>query len=101
MLRAETKSEQVARHHNSDAGAGYWRASNVSSGNIAGRLERYFKIPVIDRTGLTGRYDINLKWDEPDEQHRNPETSGRSCSINSGLSLFPAVSRWKCSWSSG
>jgi uncharacterized protein (TIGR03435 family) len=73
---------------NSDAGAGYWRASNVASGNIAGRLERYFKIPVIDRTGLAGRYDVNLKWDEQVEG-QNPGAFKQVLLDQLGLELVP------------
>ena len=73
---------------NSDAGAGYWRASNVSPGNIAGRLERYFKIPVLDRTGLTGRFNVNLKWDEQVEG-QNPEAFKEVLLNQLGLELAP------------
>jgi uncharacterized protein (TIGR03435 family) len=73
---------------NSDAGAGYWRASNVSPGNIAGRLERYFKIPVVDRTGLTGRLNVNLKWDEQVEG-QNPDAFKEVLLNQLGLELTP------------
>ena len=74
---------------NSDAGAGYWRASNTPSGNIAGRLERYFKIPVIDRTGLAGRFDVDLKWDEQVEG-QNPDAFKQVLLDQLGLELVPS-----------
>jgi uncharacterized protein (TIGR03435 family) len=74
---------------NSDAGAGYWRGSNVPSGNIAGRLERYFKIPVIDRTSLAGRFDVNLKWDEQVEG-QNPDAFKQVLLDQLGLELVPS-----------
>jgi uncharacterized protein (TIGR03435 family) len=31
--------------------------------SLVNYLERFLKVPVIDRTGLTGYYDIDFKWD--------------------------------------
>lgn len=56
---------------NNDYGAGWWRGSNLTSQNIAGRLEKYLKIPVVDNTGLAGRFNVELKWDEPVEGQRS------------------------------
>ena len=33
--------------------------------NLVNFLETTAGIPVVDRTGLTGRYDFALKWSEP------------------------------------
>lgn len=52
-------------------------------------LERYFKTPVIDQTGLTRTYDINLTWDENDRQHPNPVGLKQALAEQLGLELVP------------
>jgi uncharacterized protein (TIGR03435 family) len=39
-----------------------WVAKNQSAREIAERLEIQLRRPVIDATGLNGRYDFDLKW---------------------------------------
>jgi uncharacterized protein (TIGR03435 family) len=46
---------------------------NISFKEIADKLERLLKQPVVDETGLNGRYDFELKWDQPDRENTNPE----------------------------
>jgi uncharacterized protein (TIGR03435 family) len=75
--------------HNSDAGAGYWRGSNLSPGNIAGRCERYLRTPVLDRTGLSGGFNVDLKWNEQ-EEGQNPEAFKQVLLDQLGLELTPA-----------
>jgi uncharacterized protein (TIGR03435 family) len=31
-------------------------------GLLAGQIEHVLRKPVVDKTGLTGRYDLNLHW---------------------------------------
>ncbi len=45
-----------------NSGPGYYRGANVLLSHLNWFLERYFEIPVVDRTGLEGRFDINLRW---------------------------------------
>lgn len=50
---------------------GEWSMVNIGSGEIAHILEDPMGIPVIDQTGLKGRYDADLKWDgqnDPDHE---------------------------------
>ena len=42
--------------------AGLLKHTSASAGDLAGDLEHYLQVPVIDRTGLAGRYDVDLKW---------------------------------------
>ena len=32
---------------------------------LASRLEAYLNVPVLDRTGLSGQYDMTLRWNQP------------------------------------
>ena len=57
---------------------------------LAGLLEAYFEIPVIDQTGLTGNFDIDLKWNERDWQHRNPDALKQALVAQLGLELVPS-----------
>lgn len=43
---------------------GHFSDTNQSLSTLADMLEGRFRIPVLDRTGLTNRYDFNLTWDE-------------------------------------
>lgn len=42
-----------------------WRSSNVTTADIAFVLRRELRTGVIDETGLTGRYDVDLRWETP------------------------------------
>lgn len=59
------------------------------SGILLMMLERYFKTPVIDQTGLTRRYNISLTWDENDRQHPNPIDLKKALADQLGLELVP------------
>jgi uncharacterized protein (TIGR03435 family) len=86
------KSPAAAHSQNSNInnGAGFYKCSNAPFAFFAGELEYYFEIPVIDRTGIEGRFDIDLKWDEPDRQHRNPEAFKQVLLDQLGLELVPS-----------
>jgi uncharacterized protein (TIGR03435 family) len=57
------------------------RAMGMTSGNhtffeqpigtLTFTLEQDIKLPVVDRTGLTEKYDFAIKWDEPDPKQPN------------------------------
>ena len=70
------------------SGAGYFTSKNQQISNLARFLEDRFKIPVIDQTGLTKNYDIDLKWDESDYQHPNLDGLKEALSEDLGLVLI-------------
>jgi uncharacterized protein (TIGR03435 family) len=53
-------------------------------------LELYLGLPVIDRTGLTGGFDMDVKWNEPDRQRRNTDGLKQALLDQLGLELVPA-----------
>ena len=42
-----------------------WRSSNVTTEDIVSVLRWEFRTDVRDETGLTGHYDVDLKWETP------------------------------------
>ena len=53
-------------------------------------LELYLGVPIIDRTGLTGRFDMDVKWDDLYRQHRNVDGLKQALLDQAGLELVPA-----------
>ena len=52
-------------------------------------LEEVFEVPIIDQTGLTGRYDVKLKWHESNSGHTEPEDMKQALIDQLGLELVP------------
>ena len=52
-------------------------------------LELYLGTPVVDQTGLTGGFDIDVKWNDPDRQHRNVDGLKQALLDQLGLELVP------------
>jgi uncharacterized protein (TIGR03435 family) len=55
--------------------------------DLAGQLGFYFNQPVMDETGLAGRFDFSLKWDW---KHPDPEVMKQALLDQLGLELVPA-----------
>jgi uncharacterized protein (TIGR03435 family) len=63
---------------------------NQRMSGLAYLLEYYFRIPVIDRTGIKGRFDMTLQWHEPDPMHHDPEAVKQTLLDQLGLELVPS-----------
>jgi uncharacterized protein (TIGR03435 family) len=51
---------------------GHLKLVNIQMAAVANSLESQFGIPIIDQTGLTGSYDVDLQWNrQNDPQHEN------------------------------
>jgi uncharacterized protein (TIGR03435 family) len=69
---------------------GRYAQKNEPLRTLANSLEGYFQtIPVINQTGLSGRFDIDLAWDERDWQHHNVEALKQALIDQLGLELLP------------
>jgi uncharacterized protein (TIGR03435 family) len=68
-----------------------WRYAEISE--LTEYLEDQLRTPVIDRTGLTGRFDIDLHWKERvgGPWYPEPDELKRIVLEQLGLELVPAV----------
>jgi uncharacterized protein (TIGR03435 family) len=54
---------------------------------LTGFLESCFQLPVVDQTGLTRQFDIDLNWPEQDWRHHNLEGLKEALRDQLGLEL--------------
>jgi uncharacterized protein (TIGR03435 family) len=75
---------------------GAFHASNAPLGfgkgfqGLTGYLEGYFKMPVIDQTGITQRFSMDLRWRE-NKYRDNPDGLKQALLEKLGLELVPAT----------
>ena len=76
---------------NTTAGAGRGRffSTRQTLFGLVYYLEYYLQKPVIDQTGLTNIFDINLKWDEPNHK-TNPDNLKQALLNQLGFELVPS-----------
>jgi uncharacterized protein (TIGR03435 family) len=63
---------------------------NLPLTGLVDYLEYYLGIPVVDQTGLAGRFDIDLKLDEQDVLQHDPEALKQVLLDQLGLELVPS-----------
>jgi len=56
---------------------------------LTSRVENEVRMPVINKTGLSGEYDFAIKWDEPDRKQPNPDGFKQALREQLGLELVP------------
>ncbi len=75
--------------HNNNPQFGEYSCVNQPISRLAYFLELYLGVPIIDRTDLAGSFDMDVKWDEPDRQHRNVDGLKQALLEQLGLELVP------------
>ena len=71
-----------------NAGKARYRATKESIKNLADMIGNQLRMPVNDRTGLTGKYDITLSWNEGGGIDRSPDTAAGA---DPGITMEAAV----------
>jgi bla regulator protein blaR1 len=71
------------------AGCGQMTGMRASIANLTMTLSRQLGSPVLDRTGLPGKYDFHLQW-TPDAGSCSPQPDGPAVSPD-GPSIFTAI----------
>ncbi len=56
---------------------------------LSNTLENFLGRPILDETGLTGRFDIFVSWDEPDESRPDREGLKKALTEQLGIELVP------------
>lgn len=68
---------------------GQWSCRHALLSMLADYLENSLGIPVVDKTGLTDRFDIDLKLNESNFQHPDPQNLKSAVLDQLGLELVP------------
>ncbi len=83
-LPAGTKpGEPLQNRFGMSLGPGTWKGTGYTTDRMADQLSYMVGRTVLDKTGLTGRYEVNLKWAE----EHGPADNG----AESGPSIYTAV----------
>jgi uncharacterized protein (TIGR03435 family) len=69
---------------------GYIKAHKLAAGDLASALTFFLGKPVLDQTGLTGKYDIDLQWTPGEIQMLPQPETGPLSSVDS-ISIFTAI----------
>jgi uncharacterized protein (TIGR03435 family) len=79
---------------NSNSAWGGWNHIEIEGGKsmqrLADELSRVSGRPVVDRTGLTGKYDLELEWSDDDDDDSTAATLFTAVSEQLGLKLQAA-----------
>ncbi|HZL14193.1 MAG TPA: TIGR03435 family protein [Verrucomicrobiae bacterium] len=70
-------------------GNGTISARNENINGLAFLIENHFKIPVIDRTGLTRNFDFEISWNDYEGGYPNPNGFKQALLDQLGLELIP------------
>ena len=74
---------------NNNPQLGEYSCVNQPISSLAYFLEPYSGIPIVNRTGLTGGFDMDVKWDDTDRAHRNFDGLRQALLDQFGLELVP------------
>jgi uncharacterized protein (TIGR03435 family) len=68
---------------------GHIICTGQSLATLADRMEIFLRVPVIDETGLTANYNLDLKWNEDSQQNSNHDLLKQALTDQLGLELVP------------
>jgi uncharacterized protein (TIGR03435 family) len=78
-----------SQNGSSESNAGQFSCVNQPLSSLTSMLENQLNVPIIDETGLTGRYDIDLTWDQTDSTQQ-PDALKQALLDQLGLELTTA-----------
>jgi uncharacterized protein (TIGR03435 family) len=70
--------------------AGQFSCVNQPFSCLTSMLENQLNVPIIDATGLTGRFDIDLTWDQTDLRQQTTDSIKQAVLEQLGMELTPA-----------
>jgi uncharacterized protein (TIGR03435 family) len=76
--------------HNNNQQFGEFSCVNQPISALTYFLELYLGTPVVDRTGLAGGFDMDVKWHDTDKANRNVDGLKQALLDQLGLELVPA-----------
>ena len=83
-------STSASRYSTINGDHGFYRADNAPLEFFARQLEYCLDIPVLDQTGMAGRFDIDIKWKQLDPKHLDRKDLEQVLLEQLGLELVPA-----------
>jgi uncharacterized protein (TIGR03435 family) len=75
----------------STGGSDYWRGENVQVSELANFLEAVLQTPVMDATGISGQFDVELRKSDANASGSDVEGIKQAVLDQLGLALVPAV----------
>lgn len=79
----------TSKNGSSSANQGHLQIVNMRLASFASILESQTDVPVVDQTGLNGKFDMDLRWDSKnDSQHENLK---QALADQLGLELVPGT----------
>ena len=79
-----------SQNGSSESNAGQFSCVNQPLSCLTSMLENQLNVPIIDETGLTGRYDIDLIWDQTGFTQQTPDALKQALLDQLGLELTTA-----------
>jgi uncharacterized protein (TIGR03435 family) len=68
-----------------------WSATKIDMAGLTGALSSVMRRTVIDKTGLTGTFDVQLEWTRDEAPAAPPGPAGEPATEISGTSIFTAL----------
>jgi uncharacterized protein (TIGR03435 family) len=95
----QQRMEKLAKPSQQMSGPAWmWESSSATTAEIADALSDLIHLPVVDRTSMTGRYEVSLELPPPESPDEPLESRARQAVASLGLKLesrkVPVTMRW-------